>query len=335
LEEAMNMMLRGFLQGLLSRVLRAISALALIILMLTGIVPADRGVRSAPLRSPRQGRTWSDVHNWVYWLDRPNLERIGGTSFNLAVIDYSYDGTEAGEFSLEEISTPKQATCARKVVSYLSIGEAEDYRWYWQPEWRPGHPEWIVEENPDWPGNYRVRYWDPEWQAIVFAYLDRILAAGFDGVYLDIVEAYQLPYAWGHRQDMVDFVVNIANYGRAHSSEGQDFGVFPQNGEELGALHPEYLAVLNGIGKEETYYYAMGRPVPWRDRLYTEALLDNFKQAGYSGLVLTVDYTLRRRQVNLAYHRAAAKGYVEYCTHVNLDRMIIYPGHEPVCDVPR
>jgi hypothetical protein len=94
---------------------------------------------------------------------------------------------------------------------------------------------------------------------------------------------------------------------------------------------PEYLAVLNGIGKEETYYYGMGQPIPWRDRLYTEALLGRFKGAGYSGLVLTVDYTLRRLQVDLAYRRATAKGYVEYCTHVNLDRMVIYPGHEPIC----
>jgi len=40
-----------------------------------------------------------------------------------------------------------------------------------------------------------VRYWDPRWQAVIYgsasAHLDRILAAGFDGVYLDIIDAYQ------------------------------------------------------------------------------------------------------------------------------------------------
>lgn len=312
--------------------LQAVLSLVLITLMLMVTAPAGHGSHSASLCSSRQGRAWGEVQNWVYWLDGPGLEQIGSSNFNLAVIDYSSDGTEAGEFSLEEIETLKHATCERKVVSYLSIGEAEDYRWYWQPEWKPGDPDWIVEENPDWPGNYRVKYWDPEWQAIIFAYLDRVIAAGFDGAYLDIVEAYQFRYAWGHEQDMVDFVIAIADYGRAHSPVGQDFGVFPQNGEELGATHPEYLAVLNGIGKEETYYQAMGRPIPWRERLFTEALLDNFKDAGYSGLILTVDYTLQRRQVNRAYRRAAVKGYVEYCTHVNLDRMIVYPGHEPICE---
>jgi len=75
----------------------------------------------------------------------------------------------------------------------------------------------------------------------------------------------------------------------------------------------------------------MGQPIPWRERLFTEALLDNFKSAGYGGLILTVDHTLRWRQVNQAYRRAAVKGYVKYCAHVGLDRMIIYPGHEPIC----
>jgi uncharacterized protein (TIGR01370 family) len=60
----------------------------------------------------------------------PRPERIEDTNLNLAAIDYSHDGSEAGEFSLEEISTLKQAICARKAVSQLSIAEAEDYRWY-------------------------------------------------------------------------------------------------------------------------------------------------------------------------------------------------------------
>ncbi len=46
-------------------------------------------------------------------------------------------------------------------------------------------------ENPNWPGNYKVRYWDPEWQAIIFEYEDKILNAGFDGVYLNIIDAFE------------------------------------------------------------------------------------------------------------------------------------------------
>jgi len=55
----------------------------------------------------------------------------------------------------------------------------------------PGAPSWLDKENPDWPGNYKVRFWDSGWQAIIFQYLDKILAQGFDGVYLDLVDAYE------------------------------------------------------------------------------------------------------------------------------------------------
>ena len=40
-----------------------------------------------------------------------------------------------------------------------------------------------------------MEYWNPEWQAIIYgsenAYLDKVLQAGFDGVYLDIIDGYE------------------------------------------------------------------------------------------------------------------------------------------------
>jgi cysteinyl-tRNA synthetase, unknown class len=83
----------------------------------------------------------------------------------------------------------------RIVISYMSIGEAEDYRFYWLPSWSPGSPSWIVRENPDWAGNYIVQYWQKEWQDIIFgndsSYLKKIIDAGFDGVYLDIIDGFE------------------------------------------------------------------------------------------------------------------------------------------------
>ena len=49
--------------------------------------------------------------------------------------------------------------------------------------------------SPDWEGNYKVRYWEEDWQAIIYgdadSYLQKILDAGFDGVYLDIIDAFE------------------------------------------------------------------------------------------------------------------------------------------------
>ncbi len=77
----------------------------------------------------------------------------------------------------------------------MSIGEAEDYRYYWNTSWTSNPPDWLAAENPDWPGNFKVQYWHQDWQDIIFgnnnSYSKKIIDAGFDGVYLDIIDAFE------------------------------------------------------------------------------------------------------------------------------------------------
>jgi cysteinyl-tRNA synthetase len=123
------------------------------------------------------------------------LNAIRGTDYDLVLIDLFYDGTE--ELSPDEVAALKIKANGgtRLVIAYMSIGEAENYRYYWQPGWKPNNPSWLAEENPDWPGNYKVRYWDADWQSIIYgndaSYSKKILNAGFDGVYLDIIDAFE------------------------------------------------------------------------------------------------------------------------------------------------
>lgn len=140
---------------------------------------------------------WSQIAEWCVQLQpvrkqtRPAfLTALGASKFDMVVIDYSFDGSGDTEFTTEEIAALKDQL-GGKVVAYLSIGEAEDYRWYWQSAWKNSPPAWLGAENPDWRGNFKVHYWDANWQAIIFAYLDKILGQGFDGVYLDLVDAYE------------------------------------------------------------------------------------------------------------------------------------------------
>ncbi|MCK4783235.1 MAG: endo alpha-1,4 polygalactosaminidase [Desulfobacteraceae bacterium] len=78
---------------------------------------------------------------------------------------------------------------------YMSIGEAEDYRYYWQTGWKEGNPAFLDKEDPNWKGNFYVRYWDTDWQKIIYgndnSYLKKILDAGFDAVYLDLIDAFE------------------------------------------------------------------------------------------------------------------------------------------------
>jgi len=104
---------------------------------------------------------------------------------------------ETTEFTEGEIGQLKYKANGGKrlIISYMSIGEAENYRYYWQSGWKTGNPSWLDDENREWAGNYKVRYWETEWQNIIFgndnSYLNKIINAGFDGVYLDIIDAFE------------------------------------------------------------------------------------------------------------------------------------------------
>ena len=119
----------------------------------------------------------------------------------------------------------KKSDGNRRIVAYLSIGEAEDYRPYWKKEWKEKRPGFLVEENKEWKGNFRVRYWRKDWQAIVFSYLETIVNQGFDGVYLDIVDGYEFfekgkdncinpETKRSYRQNMKLFVTEIVQFAK-------------------------------------------------------------------------------------------------------------------------
>ncbi len=140
--------------------------------------------------------------NYLYLLDPSQfstkqafISAINATNYDAIIIDLFFeDGTEFAAAEIDQLKT-KQNGGKRIVIAYMSIGEAEDYRYYWESSWSVGSPEWIKEENPDWEGNYKVNYWDAGWQQIIYgnenSYLKKILNANFDGVYLDIIDAFE------------------------------------------------------------------------------------------------------------------------------------------------
>lgn len=317
-----------------------------------GSIPARSTATLAPVPqtrtflplAPRGGATppgLSAVDDFLYQLQDLDMETIGATAYDLVVMDYSADGGPAGEFSAAEIAALQNSPGGNKlVIAYMSIGEAESYRFYWNPAWDadgdgipdPGAPPWLDIENPDWPGNYKVHYWDPGWQGIIFQYTDRLLNAGFNGAYLDIVDAYEYYAEQGRTtaaQDMAAFVAAIRAYAR---SIDPTFYIVPQNAPELTTLVPSYMDALDGIGQEDIYYGYENdnEPTPPTVTAEMEDYLNLYVAAGK--LVLTIDYADYRvvpDYVDDAYARSQVRGYVPFCTVRDLDELIINPGHEP------
>jgi cysteinyl-tRNA synthetase len=151
----------------------------------------------------------ADVQNFMAILDPANyskktdyLAALRNTDYDLIFVDLFFGEDSEGNpkpLSKSEVTSlkTKKNGGSRMVCAYISVGEAENYRYYWDPAWNKAasRPDWICEENKSWKGNFKVKYWRQEWQRILYgfsdSYLDKILSAGFDGVYLDVIDAYE------------------------------------------------------------------------------------------------------------------------------------------------
>jgi cysteinyl-tRNA synthetase len=279
--------------------------------------------------TPVDQPVWGSVNNFLYQLQGADAQRIGDTAFDLVVVTLATAGS-----SPEVIPALKNSPGGPKIVlCYMSIGQSENYRWYWKPEWNTNPPDWLDAPDGVWAGDHWVRYWEPDWQHIIYgtsnSYLDQILALGFDGVYLDRVDAYWYYQDQGREtaaREMVDFILDFTGYARR---KHPGFGVFPQNAEELGIQFPEYMAAMTGVGVEDLYYgYPRDHePSPPEWTAGREVILDQWVAAGK--LVLTIDYTARPEQIADAYYRSFSHGFIPYVTDRSLRRLRINPGFEP------
>jgi cysteinyl-tRNA synthetase len=301
---------------------------------------------------------------WLYQLQNPNPPAILRSGFHSAVIDYSRDGSDAK--ALRSSQLRKLARHGITALAYCSIGEAENYRFYWNAGWvakangndfTPAAPSWLGHTNPDWLGNYKVRYWEPAWRdGVLRPYLDRILAQQFRGVYLDIVDAFEYwaaPSSYGAGKEtfqpgdpqgdkaeaarrMIDLVEWIADYARSHGRS--KFLVFPQNAEEILLYDTDkrYRRAISGIGVEDLFYNETTRQPP-RETNYRLRFLRQLRKAGKQ--VLCVDYVddgsgaTAENKARIAdfVRRCRAEKFDFYVARKDreLDRINTIPGVQP------
>lgn len=259
--------------------------------------------------------------NWMVQLQHVNQEEIRALDPDLLVVDYADDGGEAAEWKGEKLRSlmEREGGGERLVIAYLSIGEAENYRFYWRDWFEPGNPEWLDKENPDWAGNFKVKFWRSGWREIIFgskgSYLDRIIENGFDGVYLDMVDAYDYWIIKGDknaREEMKEFVKEISAYAKEKKS---GFIVIPQNALML-LLEPDYVAAADGVGAEDVYYYK-GKP---RTDCYPYEGVNYLRVAKKAGLaVLLIEYLESDCAVSEFFSAASNEGFIPYSATKNLD----------------
>lgn len=140
------------------------------------------------------------------------------------------------------------------VLSYLSIGEAEDYRDYYKTLPK----ELVLFENKDWEGNFKVKYWESAWQEIILSKIKNLIEEDYQGVYLDIVDAfYELKPHKLRASQMRDFLKRIHDLAKELDP---NFLIVQQNAPTITDYLPEaerepYFSLIDGIAYEDCFFH--------------------------------------------------------------------------------
>jgi len=145
-----------------------------------------------------------DAQNYLYLISsdyyttkQDMITDIATTNFDVIIIDLFFEDAPFTSAEIIQLKT-KANGGKRLVISYMNIGSTENYRYYWKEEWKLGKPSWIKKAYEGYGDEFWVKFWKKDWKEIIFgnsdSYTKKVVDAGFDGVYLDNVEAYYFLY---------------------------------------------------------------------------------------------------------------------------------------------
>jgi len=199
----------------------------------------------------------------------------------------------------------------RLVFAYLSVGEAAEYRSYWKSDWTKQPPSWVGKPDEGWPQAHTVRYWQDEWHQILYkepgSMLEKILSAGFDGAFLDTVDAY-VPWLQENpraKQNMIELVEKLSSEAKRVNPRFMFMG---QNAEEL-LQQAEYRNLIDAVSKESLLYGLHGENSKNSDEDVAWSL-NGLNVAKSDGLpIFMIEYVTQPQLVDAVNFRARELGF--------------------------
>lgn len=331
-----------------------------------------------------------EISYWCYVIqDVPeSLDELERSRYEILVIEpmrTDHSETESRNFDTAAAVARLKASAGndgvhrKLVIAYIDIGQAEDWRWYWDwsqnSEWDPADepkpadwPSWIITHDPEWIGNFPVAYWHEDWRRIVVdggfshngrlvqgdgysSILEEVVNDGFDGVYLDWVEAFSdqavAEAAMEAGEDpetaMLNLIEAMRNYGRERFSalgkNPDDWIIIQQNAPDLAdSDDPRRFTVIDGIAEEGIWWEGLG-DAAWDDpagydssarrklgrEWYENVLYDwlpAYQQAGIP--VFACEYALENA-ADVYKNLAPGAGFIPYCTRRSLSQLSTTP----------
>lgn len=314
--------------------------------------------------------TLDKVRFWTYNIQDVNTERqrneLVGTHFDMYVLEPVTTEQYEENFDIAALvrDIREYNIKTRKVdpiiLAYIDVGQAEAWRWYYKKSYNLARPSWIVGKDPDgWAGCFTALYWDKTWRDIVIygykgkSHVEVTLEAGFDGIYMDWVEAFSDPaivraagrQGFNPAEKMFDFIAEIKEYARKTSAfKNPGYLIVAQNASDLYEENPDrYRDIMDAIACENVWYDGDGGFDEWEapsgynvltndiNPGWTEEVVEDLESIKKHMPVFCVEYAQHKTALK-AYRLAAQFGYIAYCSRRSLSRLSTTPyppGYEP------
>ena len=311
--------------------------------------PADTQAAkfATPPDSARARRTrlelMSRVTSWAVQMQNLDPAAARTAPVDMLVVDATAGGADGRALTGAEVAAlrTKPDGGQRLAMSYLSIGESEDYRpdYFTSEYMEEDAPDWLLKENTRWKGNRLIRFCKEGWQQTILGDEDgrsvynsvepsplyKLIELGFDGVYLDRVDVYSevqkdCPDA---AAKMVAFVARLAAHAR---KKNPNFIVILQNAEELLA-NPAMIEAIDAFAKEDLFYGADHSERANETGMITTTLnyLDLAKTAGRPVFVL--DYLTNPSAGATDKAKIESRGFIPYFGPRKLDQLWLPGAH--------
>ena len=299
-------------------------------------------VREQEAQRQRQALIGS-VKSWAVQMQDLDIAAARAAPVDLLVMDATAGASGGRGLNAEQVSAlkTKPGGGRRLAISYLSIGESEDYRpdYFTSEYMEEDAPDWLLNENQRWKGNRLIRFCKEGWQRTILGDEDgrnlynsvepsplyKLIELGFDGVYLDRVDVYsevqkECPDA---AAKMVAFVARLAAHAR---KKNPNFIVILQNAEELLA-DAQMVNAIDAVAKEDLFYGADHTERENDAGMITTVLghLELAKAAGRPVFVLDYLKDPGRRAADKA--KIEARGFIPYFGPRNLDQLWLPGAH--------
>ena len=324
------------------------------------------------MRIPTQGPlTLNEVRSWAYQLqdvEAPGaVDALAASRYDLIIVDPVRTESEpdarnfntAAAVARLKNSAAQDGVHRKLVLAAINIGEAESWRWYWT--WgkdrktpRPADwPSFILNPDPEAAGgDFPVAFWEKAWKAIVLggtnghpgtgfeSMLDEALRDGFDGVYLDWVEAFgdervaeaATKAGIDPVLEMSRFLGEIRQYVRGRNP---GFLILQANAADLIAEQPESANAVDGI-VQESIWFTGATDADWPDPLgydqrvevmETMQIVTDLKAYRAAGKpIFDLEYAVEKAPE--AYRLSRKNGFIPYCTRAALNQLSSTPPPE-------